>query len=330
MTRDQLVRVFPDGRTVHVPSDGRPLAGYALALADLKGQGGTPSSNSLTAARNAGVQVARAKPEGEKSPRFELASLFGFGKDADSKAGITGSLGPAPSRPASLAATANAATTKAPATVVAAVPLPRGRPAPVEVAAAVPAASRPAQQPRYEVMASAEPNTMASLSPWPQQTRDNGGVAGSALAYAAQPGPELNPRPAAIAARPLPAPAAVTTRAAPPLAVSIPPATSVAVKQSGGKPVSSPIAPIQMGQRFDDPWLRAAILAPDMQHFMTVTLMGAPDSRSLREFMQKPASSVAMTFTDGPDRGLTVDRFSGDAVVFVATVSFNARTASLR
>ena len=30
MTREQLVRVFPDGRTVHVPTDGQPLAGYAL------------------------------------------------------------------------------------------------------------------------------------------------------------------------------------------------------------------------------------------------------------------------------------------------------------
>jgi uncharacterized protein YcbK (DUF882 family) len=28
MTRDQLARLFPDGRTVHLPADGRPLAGY--------------------------------------------------------------------------------------------------------------------------------------------------------------------------------------------------------------------------------------------------------------------------------------------------------------
>ena len=36
MTHDQLAKVFPDGRTVHVPSDGRPLSGYALALADVR------------------------------------------------------------------------------------------------------------------------------------------------------------------------------------------------------------------------------------------------------------------------------------------------------
>lgn len=34
MTREELVRLFPDQRTLHIPSDGQPLAGYALALAD--------------------------------------------------------------------------------------------------------------------------------------------------------------------------------------------------------------------------------------------------------------------------------------------------------
>jgi uncharacterized protein YcbK (DUF882 family) len=39
MTREQLVRVFPDQRTVYLPSDGRPLAGYELALADIRKRG---------------------------------------------------------------------------------------------------------------------------------------------------------------------------------------------------------------------------------------------------------------------------------------------------
>jgi len=34
MTRDQLVRVFPDGRTLDIPTDGKPLPGYAEALAE--------------------------------------------------------------------------------------------------------------------------------------------------------------------------------------------------------------------------------------------------------------------------------------------------------
>ena len=36
MTHDQLARVFPDGRTVHVPTDGVPLKGYELARADIE------------------------------------------------------------------------------------------------------------------------------------------------------------------------------------------------------------------------------------------------------------------------------------------------------
>ena len=52
MTREQLVKVFPDGRTVHVPSDGEPLKGYELARADIEKRDGddkamTKSSPSL-------------------------------------------------------------------------------------------------------------------------------------------------------------------------------------------------------------------------------------------------------------------------------------------
>ena len=46
MTRQQLVRVFPDGKTLHVPSDGKPLPGYAQALAAYKARksGMTPDT----------------------------------------------------------------------------------------------------------------------------------------------------------------------------------------------------------------------------------------------------------------------------------------------
>jgi uncharacterized protein YcbK (DUF882 family) len=72
MTREQLVRIFPDGRTVHIPADGHPLPGYALALADIEKRGNEPSALSLAAARDNGVSAAR-KPN-------LLAKLFGFGK----------------------------------------------------------------------------------------------------------------------------------------------------------------------------------------------------------------------------------------------------------
>jgi len=39
MTRKQLVEVFPNGKTLHVPTDGKPLPGYAQALAAHKVRG---------------------------------------------------------------------------------------------------------------------------------------------------------------------------------------------------------------------------------------------------------------------------------------------------
>ena len=44
MTHDQLARVFPNGKTLYVPTDGRPLPGYDAALAAYKSRksGGAP------------------------------------------------------------------------------------------------------------------------------------------------------------------------------------------------------------------------------------------------------------------------------------------------
>ncbi|CAN7223978.1 DUF882 domain-containing protein [Bosea sp. LjRoot237] len=41
MTRDQLVRLFPDERTVHLPADGKPLSGYETAKAEILSGGGS-------------------------------------------------------------------------------------------------------------------------------------------------------------------------------------------------------------------------------------------------------------------------------------------------
>ncbi|WP_054142225.1 DUF882 domain-containing protein [Bosea sp. AAP35] len=40
MTRDQLVRLFPDEKTVHLPADGQPLGGYEIAKAEILSGGG--------------------------------------------------------------------------------------------------------------------------------------------------------------------------------------------------------------------------------------------------------------------------------------------------
>jgi hypothetical protein len=89
-------------------------------------------------------------------------------------------------------------------------------------------------------------------------------------------------------------------------------------------PASRPATP------FEDIWLRALILAPNLQSFMTATLLGAPDMRELSPLMQKPDAVVTMVFGDDPNPGLTTDRFTGSAVVFVNTTGFAKRTAALQ
>ncbi|BBF94634.1 DUF882 domain-containing protein [Blastochloris tepida] len=51
MSREQLARVFPDGKTVHLPADGRPLSGYEVAMRDLERRGGAVRGRTLVASR---------------------------------------------------------------------------------------------------------------------------------------------------------------------------------------------------------------------------------------------------------------------------------------
>ena len=109
MTREQLVKVFPDGRTVHIPTDGRPLPGYALALADIKKRGGNPSDMSIDAARSAEVEVAGLEHHGVNP----FAKFLGLARD-DEDDDATAAAGPPP-------AAAEPLRTRAKAAVVAAV-----------------------------------------------------------------------------------------------------------------------------------------------------------------------------------------------------------------
>ncbi len=79
MSRSDLVRLFPDGKTLHVPSDGKPLPGYELAVADYKRRVGDKS-----------IEVAGggAKGPGDKDTTTKrkatlFAMLFGPGGDED-------------------------------------------------------------------------------------------------------------------------------------------------------------------------------------------------------------------------------------------------------
>lgn len=58
MSRQQLARLFPDGKTVHVPTDGKPMPRYAEAARELARRGKAPSAVSQQFARASGVSVS--------------------------------------------------------------------------------------------------------------------------------------------------------------------------------------------------------------------------------------------------------------------------------
>ncbi|WP_249729444.1 MULTISPECIES: DUF882 domain-containing protein [unclassified Chelatococcus] len=72
MPRVQLAQLFPDGRTVHIPADGKPMAGYDLAVADIAARGD----------RVAGVAYADASASTGRR-RSLWAALFGGDEEED-------------------------------------------------------------------------------------------------------------------------------------------------------------------------------------------------------------------------------------------------------
>src|SRR3984893_5411534 len=79
MTRDQLARLFPDGKTVHLPADGHPFAGYEQARAEILAAGGTVAGYAA---------YADAEPQATTGRHKSLwAALFG-GADEDEDAAM--------------------------------------------------------------------------------------------------------------------------------------------------------------------------------------------------------------------------------------------------
>ncbi|WP_421873795.1 DUF882 domain-containing protein [Pararhizobium sp.] len=78
MTRNELVRLFPDGKTLHVPADGKPLPGYELAVADYKRRVGA----SAFEVAGGGTKGAGDKDTTKRKGTL-FAMLFGAGGDED-------------------------------------------------------------------------------------------------------------------------------------------------------------------------------------------------------------------------------------------------------
>jgi uncharacterized protein YcbK (DUF882 family) len=369
MTRAQLARVFPDGRTVHIPSDGHPLPGYALALADIqRRKSSEPSTMSLAAAPNAGINV-----QAPQHQRNLFAALFSSAKDEDEENETAVQPSSQPAQPGAPAPETRAATAKAHA---APVPLPAARPT-ARIARLIPKASATFSLASAE-SARAELSSATRVANAASSTNDLVARRGLWATFAAAPPPPSLPaRPPVQVAATAPPPAAApreTTgafnapwpvrvadaadRVPSELALSYaaqskaPPPVPVTRSLAPGNPIPrgeatipqarvvaaakpTPLIPItapafKTNTRPEDPWLRALVLAPNLQEFMTSAPLGQPDMRDLQPLMEKPAAVVTMSFGADPNPGMTTDRFSGNAVVFLNTTDFAKRTAALQ
>jgi hypothetical protein len=299
ISRMELARVFPNGRTVHVPTDGQPMSGYALALNDIEKRGNSPSQSSLDAARGTG-------PTASAKPRNPIAALFGVKDDEDDEAAG------APARGASPAAADRPARVQ-----TVAVPMPPVRPARAAIVVAQ------AKGPELNGDAIAQRGGF-----------DRAG--GLAQIDAATAGTKITAADTGVSA-----PATTLAYAPTPAAIAMPVAESTVQKtqapltaQRKAKPVaaSSQVAVIAAKVRnTEDPWTRAIMMAPDLQNYMSTTLLGAPDFKQLRHLMQKPTLTLAMSFTDDPLDVASTDHFTGEtAVVFLATVPATTQAAMLQ
>jgi len=194
ISHDQMVRLFPDGKTVFVPADGVPLAGYELARAEIESRGG--------------AVIATASGGGKAS--FGILSwLFGGGNgggadDAEEGAG---------SRMTALKAAPVVVASSADAVAKAKRNLPKGetfmKPAdPVAAPSAPPAAEVAALDAKAaEISAPTDLRAPAFVAPLPPRKPAD---LYAALALAGAPLPPVRPTEFASAQAASPAPAAAT------------------------------------------------------------------------------------------------------------------------
>jgi uncharacterized protein YcbK (DUF882 family) len=339
MTHDQLAKVFPDGRTVHIPTDGTPLKGYELAKAEIEKRGNGDDAATIS------------------KPGF-FASLF-KGKSSDDEDEAVSSAADEKTAPSLVMAAAKSTDGKSSDSKSAdAVPTPRAKP---QVAAVFQLASADAQAPqpaklKQRAAASAEqqPQTPADIinargfwdeagaaptqaSPAqiaairareafaaadPQATASVPAVY-RAMAYAPAASPVVDHDNVVAAGAPIPR----SIRPAPRNAAAATEINTVAAKTAMGQGVATSTR--LSAAKGGDTWMRIMMLAPSAST-MSVTTLGNVEMTQMRAFFVKPQAVIAMSFSDDPMLGMSCDRFAGSAVTTLQTTSFVLRTAFLR
>ncbi len=154
LTRTQLVSLFPDGKTAHIPADGKPLPGYQQALAELQREKGDTS-----------IAVASAAPSsGGSSGKGLLAMLFS--NDEEDSSEEIGSAGGDDDAPAVAAKPAPAAPKLTPpAAAIPAAPVAPAAPVLTAAFTPPPPAAAPVAAPERRVTSLADATLPANLEP---------------------------------------------------------------------------------------------------------------------------------------------------------------------
>jgi uncharacterized protein YcbK (DUF882 family) len=346
MTHDQLAKVFPDGRTVYLPSDGKPLAGYDLAMADIEKRSGDDASTVSKPGLFAALFRGKSNDDEDEgaAPAQPAEAKLSDGKASDSKASDVkasdvkmAAAKPADPIPMPRAKPAMAATFQLASADAQIVATPRpSKPATTSATAAIeakpgdpadiinsrgfwgdtpsPAQATPAQlaalKAREALTAATDPQPTSSVS-----------ALQAAMAYApptdrartvASSAPMPRSQRSVVLAQNSAAPAGVTT---------------VVAKGAQGQP--SVVATRPEAAPDNNVWMRAMILARSVST-MTSTVFGDLDLTAMRAHFVKPQVSLAMGFSDDPQSGLVSDQFTGPAVAKLTTMSFVVQTAALR
>ncbi|WP_284268846.1 DUF882 domain-containing protein [Bradyrhizobium iriomotense] len=348
MTHDQLARVFPDGRTVHLPTDGTPLKGYELAKADIERRGN-------------GDDAATIGKPGFLAALFKGKSAPSSDEDDEGAPAVSAK----PAAPTVVAAAAPAKNSDKTAEKSAdPVPTPRAKP---QVAAAIQLAAadmqvvqppKPKPAPAADKSAEAKPQTPADIINargfWddtptapqqatpaqvaalrarqalasatdPQATASVSSSAYQALAFAPAAASPVDRANVVAASAPIPRtarPGAATRSLAQATEIN-----TVVAKGAQGMIATSTRLSAAKGESM---WLKIVMLAPSASRSMSVTLMGDIDMTAMRAYFVKPQAVIAMGFTDDPMQGMSCDSFSGSATTKLETTSFVVRTAALR
>jgi len=350
MTREQLVKLFPDGRTVHLPSNGGPLPGYELAKADLeRGQRtvAEPQKKSLLARLfGRGDKDAEEADDTATARESVTAGRWAAAKVDIAKAD-TNKVEPSKLIPARVQL---ASAGEPPAPAAALIPMPPRRPvfqlaAATESKPAPTAVAAPAQPQPFQV-ASLSPNAIVNMRGMWDAEIAAAPAPSSKLAVAETNALSVPVTRGLSTAREAPAGRDTTASIGPFPTDRVPSDTALAYAAAQAESrrnatVQASAAVTSKGTTstaskaadgLDDPWTRGVVLAQSLQNSLVVTQVGDTDFASFTQFMRKPASAIMMTFSSEPYAGINADQFSGAAVVFPTTVTFGTsrRTASLQ